>query len=187
MSEPIPPAPESATQARVIGVALAIPEPYGSLLQAHRESFGDPLARQIPTHITLLAPLTVDASLLPEIEAHLGDVAAAGVPFEIELRGTATFRPVSPVVFVQLSRGISSCEWLERRVRSGLLARELTFPYHPHVTVAHDLDDAALDLAFQTLATFSAEFSVTGFCLFEHIDGVWRPKREFPLGRSGGS
>ncbi len=186
MSAPQSISPERAPQARVIGVALAIPEPYGSRLQAHRESFGDPLARKIPTHVTLLPPVTVDASLLPEIEAHLSAVAAQEAAFEIELRGTATFRPVSPVVFVQLIRGISSCERLERRVRSGLLSRELTFPYHPHVTVAHDLDDAALDLAFQTLATFTAEFWVTSFCLFEHIDGVWQPQRDFPLGASGG-
>ena len=68
-------------------------------------------------------------------------------PFDIELRGTGTFRPVSPVVFVQLARGIGGCERLEQRVRPGPLTRDLPFPYHPHVTVAHDVADEALDRA----------------------------------------
>ena len=169
--------------ARVIGVALAIAEPYGTELQDWRERFGDPMARVIPTHVTLLPPITVDASLLPEIEEHLRAVAEDEEPFDIELRGTGTFRPVSPVVFVQLARGIGGCERLEGRVRSGPLARELPFPYHPHVTVAHDVPDEALDRAFAELADYTAQFSVWGFSLYEHVDGVWRPQRDFPLGR----
>ena len=169
--------------ARVIGVALAIAEPYGSELQDWRERFGDPMARVIPTHVTLLPPITVDESLLPEIEEHLRGVAQDEEPFDIELRGTGTFRPVSPVVFVQLARGIGGCERLEGRVRSGPLARELPFPYHPHVTVAHDVPDEALDRAFVELADYAAQFSVWGFSLYEHVDGVWRPQRDFPLGQ----
>jgi 2'-5' RNA ligase len=67
-------------------------------------------------------------------------------------------------------------------VRSGVLAQELRFNYHPHVTVAHDLDDAALDNAFETLADFDCSFVVTSFHLYLHgPDGVWRPAREFTL------
>ncbi len=168
--------------ARVIGVAVAIAEPYGSELQQWRERFGDPLAAVIPTHVTVLAPLTVDGSLLPEIESHLRSVAESASPFDIELRGTGTFRPVSPVVFVQLAQGIAGCEALERRVRSGPLSRDLHFPYHPHVTVAHDLPEEALDWAFAELASYQARFTVWGFSLYEHVGGVWRPQRDFLLG-----
>jgi hypothetical protein len=45
----------------------------------------------------------------------------ARAPFEVHLRGSATFRPVSPVVFVPLVRGISECERVEAQVRSGPL------------------------------------------------------------------
>ena len=75
------------------------------------------------------------------------------------LSGTGTFRPVSPVVFVQVSRGIAHCEALERAVRSGPVERTLDFPYHPHVTVAHHLDEAALDRAFESLARLRAAAS----------------------------
>jgi len=169
---------------RTIGVAIAIPDPYGSELQAWREKFGDPLALAIPTHITLLPPTEVADCELAGIEEQLRSVAELERPFEIHLRGTATFRPVSPVVFVRLASGISDCERVEAHVRSGLLGREIKFNYHPHVTVAHDLPDDLLDRAFQTLGDYEARFQVWGFSLYEHgQDAVWRPQRDFCFGR----
>lgn len=171
--------------ARTIGVAIAIPEPYGGELQEWRERFGDPLARSIPTHITLLPPTEVEGEALPWIEEHLRLVAEDERPFTILLRGTGTFQPMSPVVFVALAEGISRCERVERMVRRGPLDRELHFPYHPHVTVAHDLPDDTLRRAFKELAGYEARFSVWGFSLYEHgLDGVWRPQRDFPFGVS---
>ncbi|MQA96314.1 MAG: 2'-5' RNA ligase family protein [Streptosporangiales bacterium] len=167
---------------RTIGVAVPIPEPHGGELQRWRESFGDPLAPCIPTHITLLPPTLVDDERLPEIGRHLAATAASTAPFRIWLRGTATFRPVSPVVFVALVQGIAECERLEQRVRRGPLTRELAFPYHPHVTVAHDLDEEVLDRAFKELADYEVRFDVTGFSLYEHgTDGMWRPRQRYPF------
>lgn len=169
---------------RTIGVAIAIPEPHGTDLQAYRESYGDPLARAIPTHVTLLPPTPVHDSDLPPIEEHLRKVALAEQPFDLHLRGTGTFRPVSPVVFVQLALGIAACERIEAQVRSGPLSRQLSFYYHPHVTVAHDLSPDVLDRAFTELSGYNARFQVWGFSLYEHgPDGVWRPQRDFPFGQ----
>lgn len=168
---------------RTIGVAIAIPEPFGSDLQGWRERFGDAAATAIPTHVTLIPPTEVTDEALPGIHAHLREVAAGEQPFEMHLRGTGTFRPVSPVVFVQLSGGISDCERLERKVRSGPLDRESRFNYHPHVTVAHDLPTDVLDRAFEKLAGYEALFPVWGFQLFEHgTDAIWRPQQDFPFG-----
>jgi hypothetical protein len=100
-----------------IGVSIAVPEPHGSLLQERRAGFGDPAAHGIPTHVTLLPPTEVDASALPAIEAHLVEVAAAGRPFPMRLSGTGTFRPLSPVVFVQVVEGAEACTWLQKQVR----------------------------------------------------------------------
>ena len=75
---------------------------------------------------------------------------------------------------------------LEGKVRAGPLARDLSFPYHPHVTVAHDVGDEMLDRAFAALASYDASFRVWGFTLFEQgPDKVWRPQRDFPFGRAG--
>ena len=165
-----------------IGVSIAVPEPHGSQLQERRAGFGDAAAHGIPTHITLLPPTEVEASLLPAIETHLGEIAAAGRPFPMRLSGTGTFRPLSPVVYVQVAEGAEACAWLQKEVRdaSGPVARELQFPYHPHVTVAHGIEDEAMDRAFEELADYQAQWPCTGFALYEQgADGVWRKLREF--------
>lgn len=165
-----------------IGVALQVPAPYGPTLQRARAGFGDPLAQDIPPHVTLVGPTVVEPSGLGEVADHLAAVGRSFSPFTLHLRGTGTFRPVSAVVFVQVVQGIAECELLERAVRSGPLAQEVRFNYHPHVTVAHDVPDAALDRAFDDLADFEAQFPVDSIQVFEHgDDGVWRPVRSFPL------
>ncbi len=167
---------------RTIGVAISIPAPYGEQLRSCRAAFGDPQASSVPTHVTLLPPTEVEPSSRDLVHDHLVKVAEAVDPFWIRLRGTATFRPVSPVVFVALVSGIGECELLEQAVRSGPLARQLQFYYHPHVTVAHHLGEDALDRAARELADFECRFRVEGFHLYEHgVDGVWRPEGWYPF------
>jgi 2'-5' RNA ligase len=171
---------------REFGVAIGLPEPYNAELQGWRERLGDPNAGAVPPHVTLLPPTPLPEDRLAEVEEHLRAVAAQEQAFGLHLRGSGTFRPVSPVVFVTLARGIGECERLERKVRSGVLARTTAFPYHPHVTVAHDLDEGRLDVAFDALASYDARFTVWGFTLFERgHDGVWRPQRDFPFSSGG--
>ncbi len=153
-----------------IGVSVAVPEPWGGELQDYRVRLGDPTAAAIPTHITLLPPIDVDDVLRPEIDDHLEAVAARTAPFVSHLRGTGTFRPVSPVVFVNVVEGIASCEVLASAVRQGPLAIDAQYPYHPHVTVAHRLPDELLDRAFEDLSTFACRFTVDRITLYEHLD-----------------
>lgn len=173
---------EASEATLTVGVAVPIPEPYGSALQDHRRAFGDPLADAIPPHITLLPPTEVDPRDCDEVVAHLDKVVAEFPSFRVHLRGTGTFRPVSPVVFVALAQGISHCERLSVNIRTGPLPVELRFPYHPHVTVAHNLPPEALDEAFSVLADFNAAFEVSAISLYLHgADGHWRRDRDFEL------
>ena len=135
-----------------IGVAIAVPEPFASDLRRYRASFGDSQADTVPTHLTLLPPSAVDEADLPDVAKHLAEVAAAHPAFDLHLRGSATFRPVSPVVFVAVAAGISECELLAADVRTGPLQCDLRFPFHPHVTVAHHLPDEVMDRAFAALS-----------------------------------
>ncbi|WP_265520905.1 2'-5' RNA ligase family protein [Oerskovia flava] len=170
------------TQTRV-GIAIEIPAPFDAELQAARARFGDVLADAIPPHITLLGPTVLDADELAVARTHLAAVARGGEPFQVHLKGSASFRPISPVVFVQVLEGFEECERLESRVRSGPLFQRLRFSYHPHVTVAHEVDDAALDRALVEMADYEAAFDVSGIHLYEHgDDGVWRPQQHFALG-----
>ncbi|MEV7088902.1 2'-5' RNA ligase family protein [Streptomyces sp. NPDC093085] len=168
-----------------LGVSIAVPEPYGTLIQERRAGFGDPAAHGIPTHVTLVPPTEVDTAALPAIEAHLAAVASAGRPFPMRLSGTGTFRPLSPVVYIQVVEGASACAWLQRRIRdaSGPLVRELQFPYHPHVTIAHGIAEEAMDRAYEELADYAAEWSCASFALYEQgADGVWRKVQEYAFG-----
>ncbi|MEZ0065374.1 2'-5' RNA ligase [Streptacidiphilus sp. MAP12-20] len=164
----------------LIGVSLEVPEPYASLIQDARAGYGDSKARAIPTHVTLLPPTLVPVAEVEAVGRHLAAAAAAHRPFPVQLRGTGTFRPVSQVVYLRLDAGVRECRALEASVRSGPLARELAFPYHPHVTVAHDVEPAALDRAFAELKEFRGEFTAGGFSLYRFgADEIWRPVRTF--------
>jgi 2'-5' RNA ligase len=165
-----------------LGVAISVPQPWRDELSAWRERVGDPEGARVPPHVTLLPPTQVLAARMAEIDEHLAATADVCAPFEMHLSGTGTFRPVSDVVFVVVATGIAQCEQLERRVRSGPLERETRFPYHPHVTVAHDIPAAGLDAAYEGLAGFDARFPVTEFTAFEQAaGGVWVPRRDFVL------
>lgn len=169
-----------------IGISIAIPPPFAEELTAARESFGDPLARAIPPHITLLGPTVVNVGDLDMIRDHTARAANTIKPFRVHLRGTATFRPISPVVFIQVVQGISECEALERAVRSGPLDLPTRFNYHPHVTIAHEVPERELDRAFADMDSYNAIFQINKIHLFEHgSDHRWRPVTSFPLGSSG--
>jgi 2'-5' RNA ligase len=165
-----------------IGVAIALPEPWASELQDYRTALGDETATLIPTHITLVPPVELTEDEIGAAEAHLVAVADASEQFRIHLRGTGTFRPVSPVVFVSVVEGISQCEALAERVRRGPLDVPLRFPYHPHVTVAHHMPEAVMDRAFDELAGFDCTFAAGQFQLYRHDEEIgWRPARDFAL------
>lgn len=167
---------------KTIGVSIPIPTPFAEELQHARLEAGDPLADAVPPHVTLMPPTPVEPDGEDALRSHLAAVAEMVEPFRMTLRGTGTFRPTSPVVFVAVAEGIVGCEQLERAVRSGPVERKLEFPYHPHVTIAHSVSEEALDGAFAALASYERSFVVTGFDLYEHGDDqVWRSVRTWPL------
>ncbi|UFU05617.1 2'-5' RNA ligase family protein [Ruania halotolerans] len=173
---------EGAASTVRIGVAIPIPEPYAASLVRARIDAQDPLAYAIPPHITLLPPTDISAEELADVHHHLSRIAAGQRPFVVELSGTDTFRPISPVVFVRVVAGIAECGRLQSAVNGGPVQQDLRFPYHPHVTLAHEVDEAALDAASRDMRTFDAVFPVAHFCLYEHgEDGVWRDVSTYVL------
>ena len=177
MSLPVP-GPDEV----LVGIVVTLPAPHAGVLAAARLASGDPEARSIAPHVTLVGPVAVAREDLPKVDEHVAQVAGRHGPFVVHLRGTGTFRPVSPVVFVALARGIADCEQLERDLRTGPLDAALRFPYHPHVTVAQEVDDEALDGVEDRLDDYDGTFVVTGIDRYvTDEDGVWRPVRSFPL------
>jgi 2'-5' RNA ligase len=176
------PRSRSVDQHTVLGIVVPIPEPWSQLLVDWRAKVGDPQANLVPPHVTLLPPTEVAVSDRTAISAHLAEVARSHPPFEMHLSGTGTFSPVSEVVFVTVAKGIGNCELLATDVRRGPLNRTLTFPYHPHVTVAHDVPAEMLEFAYNGLADLSAAFPVDSFTEFEQTpSGAWAVAREYRL------
>lgn len=166
-----------------LGVAIAVPEPWGDDLQEQRAAYGDRLAWTIPTHITLLPPTQVPVTRLGEVDDHLASVAAQTKAFTVRLGPAQTFRPVTPTVFLSLAEGFSDCVSVEQQVRSGPLRRRVRYPYHPHLTMAFEVADDVLDRALAEYATFDAAFKVTELTRYTlGEEGVWQPARDFPLG-----
>jgi 2'-5' RNA ligase len=92
-------------------VLIPVPAPFGAVLDGYRhlaEGGGS-----TPAHITLVPPTDIAADEWDGVVDLLASVAARHAPFRVRLRGTGTFRPISPVVFVVVVEGISSCEQLE--------------------------------------------------------------------------
>lgn len=165
---------------RTIGVVLTLGSPAREALEAIRARF-EAGPGEMPPHVTLLAPVAIDDDALPAVLSHLGEVGRATAPFVLGLAGTGTFRPVSPVVFVRVSEGAAECADLESRVRSGVLAVEPSFPYHPHVTIAHHVTEEVLDLAEREVGGFTGAMTMTEMGLYEFVAGRWQVLQQFPF------
>jgi len=164
-----------------VGVILGFPAEIAEELQRWRASFGDPMAGVVPAHITL-----VTTTPTPDWEAtrrHVREVARCQSPFMVTIAGTGTFRPVSPVVFINVEDGFNDCVDLHRKLQQGPLHRELPFAYHPHVTIAHDVAPESLDEAETVLKNYRATFPVVSMGLYEHdADGIWQLREELDFG-----
>jgi 2'-5' RNA ligase len=164
-----------------IGITIPVPQPLAGLLESWRASFGDPMASVVPPHITLIT--TTPASDWDATIDHARAVAREQRPFRVRLHSTGSFRPVSPVVFLRIVEGFDECVALHTKLQKGPLERDLEFPFHPHVTVAHDVSDAGMDSAAEELQSFDAVFDVRSMGLYEHVpSGLWLLKEELHFG-----
>ena len=155
-----------------LGVVVAIPEPWVSHLTDLRLRLGDLAGSRIPAHITLMPPTPVARDARADVIDHLRAIAARHAPFRITLSGTDSFRPI--------------CTDIAEEIRSGPLDHEARFPYHPHVTLAQDVDDVALDLALDIGATVEASWIVPGFRLDRiYPSGIYSSIALFDFDASG--
>lgn len=164
-----------------VGVILGFPADIAEELQRWRASFGDPLADVVPAHITLVT--TTPTQDWEATLRHVREVARCQSPFMVTIAGTGTFRPVSPVVFINVEDGFEHCVDLHRKLQQGPLHRELPFAYHPHVTIAHDVAPESLDEAETVLKNYKATFPVVSMGLYEHdADDIWQLREELDFG-----
>ncbi|MGC1206333.1 MAG: 2'-5' RNA ligase family protein [Ornithinimicrobium sp.] len=164
-----------------VGVVLLVPNPLGSQVTRLRARIGDALGMAIPTHITLLPPTRVSAGQSEALEEHLAQVASHHEAPTIKVNGTGTFRPTSDVVFLAISEGVQACADLNAAVCSGPVTSPSVFPFHPHITLAHDLAPQVLDHVAAEYVDVRAEFRVPQISLYRLDDqGRWQVRAHYP-------
>lgn len=163
-----------------LGVIISMPPELARELSAWRELFGGPAVAAIPPHVTLVSGRAKGS--WAEAAEHVRAVARTAAPFDVSLRGTGTFAPISPVVFLNLVQGVENCLDLHEQLLAGPVEHMLDFEFHPHLTIAHDLDEDAMARAEREMADFAADFRVNTIGLYDYTHGGWSLREELKLG-----
>jgi len=118
-----------------------IPEPLAGFLdRARQELVPDCFLR---AHVTILPPRPISSS--PGAAWDLVRwFAPQFAPFEVELTGVEVF-PVSDVIYVNIGRGSEELAKLHATLDVNGLRYPDAFPYHPHVTLAQNLQPDQVD------------------------------------------
>ncbi|MDO5744699.1 MAG: 2'-5' RNA ligase family protein [Micrococcaceae bacterium] len=169
----------AVAQATALGVVIEIPSPLDASLIDWRREYGGDQAAAVAPHITLVSGSTTDWE---SAAAHVRAVASRIASFTVRMRGTGTFRPISPVVFLNVTEGAEECGELHDALVAGPLLHELAYGYHPHLTIAHDVDEAVMDRAQEELRGVSMGFVVEKIGLFGlDSTGAWSRREELGL------
>ena len=147
---------------------------YRQTLAIVEDELGDGALGRIPAHLTLVPPVNVRDDRLGEALAVLRKAAVATWPFTLSLGPPATFLPDGPTVY--LAAGGAEVGVLRDRVFVDPLARSLTWPFVPHVTLADDADPDRIASALVALAGYRVEVTFSRVHLLREGPGrIWTP------------
>jgi 2'-5' RNA ligase len=176
-----------------LGVALLVPPPLDAEIDGLRRAVGDGALGRIPAHVTLVPPVNVREDRLAEALAVLRRAAAATRPFTVTLGPPGTFLPDGPTLFVAVAGpGLAEVGALRDRVFTDPLARPLTWPFVPHVTMADEADPDRIAAALVALADYRVDVTFGRLHLLREGPGrIWTPIADAPfstpavIGRGG--
>jgi 2'-5' RNA ligase len=173
-------------------VALLVPPPIDAEIDGLRRALGDGALGRIPAHVTLVPPVNVREDRLGEALAVLRRAAAATRPFGVTLGPPATFLPDNPTVHLAVPDDSDEVRALRDRVFVDPLARTLTWPFVPHVTLADEAAPDRIDGALVALADYRARVTFDRVHLLREGPGrIWAPIADAPfappavIGRGG--
>ena len=115
-----------------------VPQPLGGYIERLRQELQPGCTAR--SHLTFLPPRSLHISLdeiRSQLEAGLRDQAA----FRVELGDVRVF-PISEVVHLSVGAGWMEAFRIHKALHRGDLGCKEFFEYHPHVTLAQDLDPA---------------------------------------------
>ncbi len=131
-----------------------LPEPLGSFLDRLRSELV--YECHAKAHVTVLPPRPLYCP--PEdawqtLQTRLQDFQ----PFLIEL-GKIEIFPVTQVIYLSVKTGHAELKHLHSTLNTGKFAFEEPFEYHPHVTLAQDLESSEVSAVFDRAVARWAEF-----------------------------
>ncbi|CAN5792841.1 hypothetical protein BH24ACT2_BH24ACT2_19010 [soil metagenome] len=152
-----------------------------------RRACGDDEPARIGPHLTLVPPVNVREDRLGDALAVLRSAAGRTRPITVTLGPPATFLPVNPVLHLGVGGEVDAVRALRDRVFVEPLARSLTWPFHPHVTVRDGGEPERLEAAVTALAGYRVEVVIERVYLLqeerdEQGQRVWRPLADAALG-----
>ena len=165
-----------------LGVALVMPPPLDREVDTLRRATGDGTYGRVPPHCTLVPPVNVRADRLADALAVLRAAAGASRPIQARLGAPTTFLPDNPVLYLPIEAGAAAVDALRQRVFQDPLARPLTWPFVPHVTVADEADPVRIAAAQVALCDYRSEVTFDRVHLLQEGPGrVWAPIADFRL------
>ena len=158
-----------------LGVALLVPPPFDAEVDGLRRALDDGSRERIPAHLTLVPPVNVREDRLGEALAVLRAAAAATRPFTVPLGPPSTFLPDNPTLHLSVPDA-AAVRALRDRVFVDPLARPLTWPFVPHVTLADEADPCRIRAALVALADYTVDVTFSRVHLLREGPGrVWVP------------
>ena len=159
-----------------LGVALLVPGGAAYEIDGLRRALGDGSLDRIPPHLTLVPPVNVREPDVVGALSLLRTAAGETPPLRLRLGPAATFHPATPVVYLRVDGDVDELRSLRNRLFRAPLARALTHPFVPHVTLADDIAPERIPAALAALADFNAEVVIDRVHLLREEPGrVWRP------------
>jgi 2'-5' RNA ligase/ribosomal protein S18 acetylase RimI-like enzyme len=163
-----------------LGVALLVPEPIATEIDALRRAVGVEDVTRIAPHITLVPPVNVREDAIDEAVAVLQRAAASIGPLRLELGPVTSFAPVSPTIHLAVGGDVDGLRRLRDAIFVPPLERSLTHDFIPHVTLIEESD--RIDEAVLALRDYRADILIPSVHLLRETDRSWRPIADAPLG-----
>ena len=162
-------------------MALLVPPPIDAEVDGLRRALGDGALGRIPAHLTLVPPVNVREDRLSQALAVLRRAAAATRPFTVTLGPPASFMPDNPTIHLTIADD-DHVQRLRDRVFVEPLARPLTWPFVPHVTLADEADPARVTAALGALADYRVDVRFDKVHLLREGPGrIWAPIADAPF------
>jgi len=142
-----------------------------------RRAVGDPSLGRMEPHLTLVPPVNVHSRDLPAAVARIRSAAALQTaPLTATLGPPCTFLPDNPVLYLGVGGDIERLRQLRDDVFEQPLARSLTWPWVPHVTLGDGIADERIQSAMAALQDYASVATFDRVVLLEERRGrFWVP------------